>query len=324
MSSCACMACPSNSSSKPGSRDLTSCTCNSGYLRAYNVSLPGSHGYRMSISGLDLPNLLLDSTVTVSDECYTSNTGKQYLNDGSDGPSSLQNSEYWHSCSRGNVAWAQFNLSKVSTILRIEIVNRPDAPPGCCGDRLTGASIHIFDSKTQQEVLCGRLSSTAAGERATIEMSCTACRDAADRAGYIKIYGPDGGSETLNIAEVKAYGDNTEHMEWSCVEFHADLGEPSPSSGTCTLVNGETCSGSTIGAGDTLYCEDVWGTPNTVCNVDGNCVTPADCNFSSSAHDCRNARGAGSTCKVSSRIIVDRIHCPPREGCLRVTIRIVA
>ena len=64
--------------------------------------------------------------------------------------------------------------------------------------------------------------------------------------------------------------------------FKAD-GSPSSSGGPCTLVDDNTCAGSLIGAGDTVYCENVWGTPNTVCNTDGKCVAPANCDFTATA-----------------------------------------
>ena len=158
------------------------------------------------ISG-GFPNLLLDSNVTVSDECFKTlpcdgrPTGMGFLIDGSDGAPHLRN--YWHSCSTGHDAWAKFTLQQVSSIFRIEVVNRHD----CCESRLTGSSVFVFDTQSQEEVFCGNV--TATGRGATAYLETTTCSVASRRAGYVKIYGPKGGKEYLHISEVKAFGVTT-------------------------------------------------------------------------------------------------------------------
>ena len=64
----------------------------------------------------------------------------------------------------------------------------------------------------------------------------------------------------------------------------------------CTLVPGETCASSAIGGGDTSICEEVWGTPDTVCNSDSNCVTPADCEYNGASR-VSSTEGALPRCK---------------------------
>ena len=61
------------------------------------------------------------------------------------------------------------------------------------------------------------------------------------------------------------------------------------------MIDGETCAGSDIGAGDTVYCEDLWGTPDTVCNSDSKCVTPANCDYSGSGSSTYNP-DCGNSC----------------------------
>jgi hypothetical protein len=98
---------------------------------------------------------------------------------------------------------------------------------------------------------------------------------------------------------------------------------PPPTSGgggPCTLLDGETCSGSSIGAGDTIYCEDLWGTPDTVCNVDSKCVTPANCDYSISANPGSSSSGGpctlldGETCSGSSIGAGDTVYCEDLWG----------
>jgi hypothetical protein len=147
-------------------------------------------------------NVLMDSAnkleTSVSGNCYVGHgSGVKNANSGvlTDGET-FSRKGYWHSCKRGEFAWAKFEIKKPSSVWKVDVANRAD----CCENRLTGAKVYVQDADTGAEVLCGIMGATGRGKTGSVF-----CNEKIKGNAVILKGGPNGG---LNVAEVSAWGGN--------------------------------------------------------------------------------------------------------------------
>jgi serine/threonine protein kinase len=124
--------------------------------------------------------------------------GPKFLTDGQKPHASYN--QFWQSATSDNTAWAKVTFKQRSLISRVQVTNRCD----CCDERLTGARVYIGQSADGDEMQCGdSIPAIGACEDAVLSCNIT---------GYYVVIrksnsrSPDKYSDTLNIAELEAYG----------------------------------------------------------------------------------------------------------------------